>query len=96
VTVAVKIGTAEQVESVGPNRSKVMDPVGLDPPATVALSETAPPAGTEAEAVDVTVGVVSANAVGVARANGTVEPTRAATTTRPVDALTGPKARRPA
>src|SRR3954469_20528419 len=47
---AVKTGAFPQVPSFGPYALKVIVPVALMPPITVALSEIDPPNGTEAEA----------------------------------------------
>jgi hypothetical protein len=45
------------VASPGPNSLKVIDPVGLDPPASTAVSEMLPPTLTGADAVVEIVGV---------------------------------------
>lgn len=57
-----------QVVSPGPNRRKVMVPVGADPPVRVAESETLPPAGTEAEGVVAMVGLALTTPVQVSDA----------------------------
>jgi hypothetical protein len=56
----VNFGVLSQMLSFGPYNEKVMVPVGLTPPASVAVSKTAPPTATEPEAVVVTVGVTGA------------------------------------
>ena len=56
VTVLVKIDRPVQVASFGPYRLKVIEPVGLTPPASVAESEIAPPMVTGAEAWVTTAG----------------------------------------
>jgi hypothetical protein len=53
----VKAGLVAQVPSLGPKRLKVIEPVGLPPPASTAVSDTVPPTATEAEAVVEIVGV---------------------------------------
>ena len=57
VLVEVKIGVPVQVGLAGPNRVKVMVPVGATPPDRVALSEMVPPTCTGAEAVVTMAGV---------------------------------------
>jgi len=51
------------VASSGPKRLNVMVPVGLLPPARVAVSVTCPPSATDGEAVVVSVGVTGPGAV---------------------------------
>src|SRR5205085_9760034 len=58
-TVLVNTGAPVQEGLAGQNRAKVMVPVGLAPPARVALSETWPPITTPGDAVVVSVGVVN-------------------------------------
>jgi hypothetical protein len=54
---AVRVAIAVlHVVSPGPYRVKVTVPVGLNPPETVAESDTLPPAGTEPDGVVVIVG----------------------------------------
>src|SRR5579884_14749 len=53
----VNTGTPVQLGLPGPNRVKVIEPAGLNPPARVALSDTVPPAGTDADGVVVIVGI---------------------------------------
>jgi hypothetical protein len=55
--VVVNAGAPEHVEPPGPNRVKVMVPVGLRPPLTVAVSVTVPPTTTDGEASVAIVGV---------------------------------------
>jgi len=59
VTVAVEVaaGVPEHVALFGPYRLNVIVPVGLAPPANVALSEIEPPAATGGEGCEVIVGV---------------------------------------
>ena len=56
-TVLVKMAVVAHVASFGPYRRKVMLPVGLNPPARVAVSWIWPPTGTLAEAFVEIVGV---------------------------------------
>ena len=53
-----KAAVPPQLESFGPNAEKVMDPVGLEPPDKVAVSEIAPPKVTDPDAWVVIVGAV--------------------------------------
>ena len=55
-TVLVKIAAAAHVASAGPYSRKVSEPVGLKPPARVAVSEIYPPMTTLSEALVVIVG----------------------------------------
>ena len=52
----VNTGVPEQVALSGPNRVKVIMPVGLNPPASVAVSLIVPPSATEPDASVVIVG----------------------------------------
>jgi len=60
VLVEVKIGVPVQVALSGPNRLKVTVPVGLVPPARVAVSLMVPPTTTAGDAVVVRVTSVGA------------------------------------
>jgi hypothetical protein len=53
----VKATAPLHVASPGPNSLKVIDPVGLDPPASTAVSEMLPPTLTGADAVVESAGV---------------------------------------
>jgi hypothetical protein len=57
VTLELPARVPEQVASLGPYRANMIEPVGATPPLNVAVSWTWPPAGTEADAVVVSVGV---------------------------------------
>jgi hypothetical protein len=57
VTTLLKIGSVAQVASFGPYRRKVIDPVGLKPPARVAVSWIWPPTRTLADALVEIVGL---------------------------------------
>jgi hypothetical protein len=52
----VNTAVVEQVGSSGPNRKKVTKPVGLKPPASVAVSLTAPPRVTGGDVCVLSVG----------------------------------------
>jgi hypothetical protein len=50
VLVEVNVGVPLQVGFPGPNRVKMIVPVGLTPPDSVAVSLTVPPTGTDGDA----------------------------------------------